>query len=452
MHVIAPRPLLVLLSCLLSWSTPAWATTFAVRDTLHLECPGPPPTDFQPVDLVGDPVTDRVIGCSGLDTRLMLLDPWTLEVESCADIGTGTSRLAIDAAARRLYALDRDGDSIIEVDADAFTVLDTLPAGPDPQSFALNAVTDKLYVSNYYHHTLTIVDAVGDSVIKTLAVGFHPGQPAASGSLNRIYVPIWPGSVAVVDGNLDVVEAELYVVGGICESELSWLNEARDWLYVSPFNCPLLTVIDAKTLEILTEDIWLPGYPSSIFGIESMDLAFVAAEMTLAVISPQHMVEQNLPMGSYHVTHGYAHPASQRLLVGGTIPPPTLDRAVLVIEPESSAIESDPSEQTPSVAGSLRASPNPFRRSLTLRWDLPAALPFRIAIFDATGRLIRTIDVSAAERSSSTHSGRAIWDGTDARGTPLPTGVYFYSLEHGRGTSSPAGSRTSMSGKVLLLR
>jgi hypothetical protein len=213
----------------------------------------------------------------------------------------------------------------------------------------------------------------------------------------------------------------------------------------------LLTVIDAKTLEILTEDIWLPGYPSSIFGIESLELAFVAAETTLAVISPQHVVEQNLPMGSYYVTHGYAHPASQRLLVGGTIPPPTPDRAVLVIEPESSAIESDPFQQAPPLAGSLRASPNPFRRSLTLRWDLPAALPFRIAIFDATGRLIRTIDTRGAEGSNASQSGQATWDGTDARGAPLPSGIYFYSLECGGGTSSPAGSRTSMSGKVLLL-
>jgi hypothetical protein len=69
----------------------------------------------------------------------------------------------------------------------------------------------------------------------------------------------------------------------------------------------------------------------------------------------------------------------------------------------------------------LELSPNPSRAATTVLVRSPAAAATRIAIFDLRGALLRTLyrgPLRAGEH-------RFVWDGSDARGLPLPSGVYF---------------------------
>jgi hypothetical protein len=79
----------------------------------------------------------------------------------------------------------------------------------------------------------------------------------------------------------------------------------------------------------------------------------------------------------------------------------------------------------------VRATPNPFAGSVSLRVAGPNATAARVLIFDASGRLVRTA-------WNGILNGRAFnvtWDGRDDSGRVAATGIYMVRLESGSGTA-----------------
>lgn len=82
---------------------------------------------------------------------------------------------------------------------------------------------------------------------------------------------------------------------------------------------------------------------------------------------------------------------------------------------------------SPPVSGKLTAtlSPNPFAGSVAI--DVTGSMmPMTFALYDSGGRLVRTI-----RETSAAHPSRMVWDGKDARGAPVPAGVYVYRITSG---------------------
>jgi hypothetical protein len=71
--------------------------------------------------------------------------------------------------------------------------------------------------------------------------------------------------------------------------------------------------------------------------------------------------------------------------------------------------------------------PNPFNPRTTLRYELPVDGPLSLVVHDARGRRLKVLHDGFAAAGP----GKAVWDGTDARGRPLPSGVYFVQLRQG---------------------
>jgi flagellar hook assembly protein FlgD len=74
--------------------------------------------------------------------------------------------------------------------------------------------------------------------------------------------------------------------------------------------------------------------------------------------------------------------------------------------------------------------PNPFNPTTTIEYAIPASagsVAVKVAVYDVAGRLVRTL-VDRAE-SPGLHS--VVWDGRDARGAPVGSGVYFYRIDAG---------------------
>jgi len=74
---------------------------------------------------------------------------------------------------------------------------------------------------------------------------------------------------------------------------------------------------------------------------------------------------------------------------------------------------------------SLRCDPNPFMESTTLRFQLPRAGEASLRVYDIGGRLLRTLD--GGDTAAGEHS--LIWNGRDAQGRRLSSGVYLLRLE-----------------------
>jgi hypothetical protein len=74
-------------------------------------------------------------------------------------------------------------------------------------------------------------------------------------------------------------------------------------------------------------------------------------------------------------------------------------------------------------AVTMSSVPNPFRSMTELRFELPAALPYEVAVFDAAGRRVTTF------RGIGRAGANAVrWNGRDDQGRKSSPGVYSYRL------------------------
>ena len=91
------------------------------------------------------------------------------------------------------------------------------------------------------------------------------------------------------------------------------------------------------------------------------------------------------------------------------------------------AVEPDPTTR-PAAIQLLPNYPNPFNSATTMRYELPAASPVRLTVFNALGQLVRTL--VDGTQSVGTHS--AVWDGRNENGRDVAGGIYIYQLRAGR--------------------
>jgi hypothetical protein len=95
---------------------------------------------------------------------------------------------------------------------------------------------------------------------------------------------------------------------------------------------------------------------------------------------------------------------------------------------------------TPDLAASLGQNhPNPFNPATTIEYSIAERSPVVIGIYDATGALVTRLNEGV--RSAGTY--RVQWNGSDASGKAVGSGVYFYRFE---------GSRETASRKMVLLK
>ncbi|MGD9140723.1 MAG: M6 family metalloprotease domain-containing protein [bacterium] len=95
--------------------------------------------------------------------------------------------------------------------------------------------------------------------------------------------------------------------------------------------------------------------------------------------------------------------------------------------------------ETPAPDVVALVSPNPFREETALSFALDRTTHVAVIVYDIKGRRIK--ELARGPFEAGRHS--VVWDGTDARGNPVCSGIYFYRF------ITPVKART---GKVTLLR
>ncbi len=81
----------------------------------------------------------------------------------------------------------------------------------------------------------------------------------------------------------------------------------------------------------------------------------------------------------------------------------------------------------PAVAALDQNFPNPFNPATTIRFSLREPALVSLRVYDAAGRLVRSLADGPLPAGLHERS----WDGADARGKPVSSGVYLYRLDAG---------------------
>lgn len=99
----------------------------------------------------------------------------------------------------------------------------------------------------------------------------------------------------------------------------------------------------------------------------------------------------------------------------------------LVLSPNLSGVESQPVIKRPVSVALFASAPNPTKGNATISYSIPAQSEVSLKVYDATGRLVRTL--ASGTREAGVHSVTL-----DGRG--LGSGVYFYRLQAGNFTAT----------------
>ncbi|MDH4156077.1 MAG: T9SS type A sorting domain-containing protein [candidate division Zixibacteria bacterium] len=102
-------------------------------------------------------------------------------------------------------------------------------------------------------------------------------------------------------------------------------------------------------------------------------------------------------------------------------------------------VNEDPAETLPHAFALRQNCPNPFNPSTRITFDIPHKTSLTLTVFNVLGRRVLTLADGVFEAGS--HA--ATWNGTDAGGSAVASGVYFYRLE----TPTQSGTK-----KMLFLK
>jgi hypothetical protein len=72
-------------------------------------------------------------------------------------------------------------------------------------------------------------------------------------------------------------------------------------------------------------------------------------------------------------------------------------------------------------------APNPVAASTEIRYEIASRCDVRIRVFNTTGQLVRTL----VKQSKDPGRYSASWDGANAAGERVSSGVYFYTMDVG---------------------
>ncbi|MBD3348078.1 MAG: T9SS type A sorting domain-containing protein [Candidatus Eisenbacteria bacterium] len=113
-----------------------------------------------------------------------------------------------------------------------------------------------------------------------------------------------------------------------------------------------------------------------------------------------------------------ADPPAGRIFMGYVIYLPWLSEA-----PDPSLMASDVAEvELPAKYALSQNAPNPFNPRTTLSFSVPpSAGPVSISVYDASGRLVRSLFDGPSEPGKH----RVTWDGRDGAGNRVASGIYF---------------------------
>ena len=355
------------------------------------------------------------------------------------DVVTGlrvVEGIALDVSRGKVYWADSDMGKIQRANLNGSNVEDLVTGMRMPNDIALDAAGGKMYWSDYESKQISRANLNGSNA-ETLVTGLEgPSNIVLDLARRKIYWTdqVWnPVTGSITASTLQNANFD----GSTVQEILTGFGEASDIAFGISRTPTLETSSTYSASDINTDG-----------KVNNTDLMLVAAALGQAApANPRVDVNGD---GTVNVT--------DLIVVVSNLDDPiipaapgigtqltTINRALIQVEINRLQLENDGSlrhQRTLVFLQSLLASampqetrllsnyPNPFNPETWIPYELATGTDVQIRIYDAKGALIRQLEFGYQPEGYYTDRNRAAyWDGRNALGERVASGIYFYQLQ-----------------------
>ena len=318
------------------------------------------------------------------------------------DLGSGTNPYAMDFVNDSVAAVSLLlTNEVALVNVQNGAILSRITVGTGPQG--VKYVAGKLYVANsgyngqgYDPGTVSVVDVAQRTVINTIAVSINP-QHIDADVQGIIYV-VCTGNYADIPGKLEVIDATADTVIKTIDLGTAvtkvFLNNNKAFISTYGYGVFVYDLVGDSLMSPV-----LPGGPALGFDAQSNIYIADFNRDSVFVFSPNF-----IPLSAYEVGDG---PVS-----------------LAVYDPAFTGIAEEHDVLLPEQFVLFQNYPNPFNPQTTITFAISNPAPVYLEVLNLLGQTVRVlVDVMLP---AGEH--QVLWDGQDARGNSLPSGIYFYRL------------------------
>ena len=318
--------------------------------------------------------------------------------------------IALDVSGGKMYWVDTRIDAIRRANLDGSGVVDVVPNLGGPTGLALDISGGKVYWMDYSLDKIQRANLNGSGVEDLVTGLSSPRGIALDVSGGKMY---WTdtGTDKVHRADLTGTNVEDLVTGlvnprgialDVSGGKMYWVDSSTDKIQRANLN--------GTNIEDVVTNFDL--------GADGLALDVSGGKMYWADNQEDKVCRANLDGSQIEQLYAGGYPMDIALAIG----PGTANAA-------PSAVRLNLAPGLPFGTALLPNYPNPFNPETWIPYQLAAPADVRIAIYAANGMLVRTLDLGhqpVGFYESRSHA--AYWDGRNALGEPVASGVYFYTL------------------------
>ena len=308
----------------------------------------------------------------------------------------GPDGIALDVVGGKMYWTDAHTGKIQRANLDGSNIEDLVTQGlRRPSGIALDVVGGKMYWTDYYGTgKIQRANLDGSNVEGLVTQGLRGPSGIALGVLPSVGAP--PDTPAPVTRKEDVNGDGVVDVQDLAQVGLQYGKTGTN-------------TADVNGDEVVNVDDF-------ILVAAAVDAAAAAAPAARAQVH-SHFTKAQLQawLTEARASRNPSHTYQRGIAV--------LEQLLALVAPEETAL--------------LANYPNPFNPETWIPYQLSKPADVSLTIYDIQGRVVRALDLGH-QRAGTYHSRTraAYWDGRNAVGEPVASGVYFYTLSAGNFTAT----------------
>lgn len=309
----------------------------------------------------------------------------------------------------------RGGENLNLIDTTTYTVTGTLPI---PTSYlgagniALDPITGMFYLVDWYGDELYEIAPDGSEILRQIDLGDSLWQLVVSPDGMYVYVTDRGDDLIHVLDRATLTTVTTYPVG-----DDPWgIDVTEDGAYLvvtceDSHEAYVIATVDGATTPIALDS---SADPRDVDILDVEGLAFVVGGAVSGGINPVYVID----IATATIVDSFEGPGSNTNVIA--VQPQMHDSPVAV---------GDDDARQPDLIGPAQLAlhpnyPNPFNPETTIAFELPVRSNVELAVYDLQGREVAVLLDGTLD--AGRHS--QVWNGRDASGRLVASGVYYYQL------------------------